>query len=98
MIFRRVRIPAYLAARGESPRTVASKPNRVREYRTHRSAATRRANPAPSGRATPPWTCTVAAGQIAELGRSLLVGKTEALKPLVSRQYDWLLKIRYVSK
>ena len=98
MIFRRVRMPAYRAARGESPRTAASKPKRVREYRTQSTAATRIAIPAPSGSAIPPWTCTVAAGQTAELGRSLLVGKTLALKPLVCRKYDWLLKIRYVSR
>jgi len=28
----------------------------------------------------------------------LLVGKTEALNPFVCRQYDWLLKMRYVSR
>ena len=40
----------------------------------------------------------VHAGQTASTGSGLPVGKTDALKPFVSRQYDWLSKIRYVSR
>jgi hypothetical protein len=46
----------------------------------------------------PPRTWIVVPGQIAEFGRSFPTGKTVALKPLVCRQYDSLLKIRYVRR
>ena len=46
---------------------------------------------------SPPCRWIVAAGQSAESGSALPVGKTVALKPSVSRKYDSLLKIRYVS-
>ena len=49
-------------------------------------------------RRSPPWTWIVHAGQIAERGSGFPVGNTVALKPFVSRQYDWLWKIRYVSR
>jgi hypothetical protein len=45
-----------------------------------------------------PCRWSVAAGQSALSGSDLPVGKTFALNPSVSRQYDWLLKIRYVSR
>ena len=49
---------------------------------------------APSGMVMPPWTSSVQLGQTADGGSSFPVGKTVALKPFVSRQYDWLWKIR----
>ena len=55
--------------------------------------ATTTARTAPSGIVTPPWTSIVQLGQTAEGGSSLPVGNTVALKPFVSRQYDWLWKI-----
>src|SRR5581483_1957406 len=97
-IFRRVRIPAYRAARGESPSTCASKPNRVRVYSTHRRTAASTASPAPSGSGMPPCVWIVHAGHSAFAGRSLLFGNTLALNPVVSRQYEFVLKTRYVSR
>ena len=50
--------------------------------------------PAPSGSTMPPRTWIVAPGQSAESGRFFAVGKTDALNPSVSRQYELVLKIR----
>ena len=46
----------------------------------------------------PPWTWMVHDGHTAEVGSCLPAGNTVALKPVVSRQYDSLSKIRYVSR
>ena len=68
----------------------------MRLYSTHRSVATSVTMPAPSGRTSPPCTCSPQPGQIAEWGNGFPVGNTVALKPFVSRQYDWLWNTRYV--
>ncbi len=70
-IFRRVRMPAYRAARGESPSTCTSKPKRVRVYRNQSTTATRTAIPAPSGSAIPPCAWIVAPGQSAGVRQRL---------------------------
>ena len=47
-----------------------------------------------SGSGMPPCVWIVHAGQSALSGRSLLVGKTLALKPFVCRQYEFVLNTR----
>ena len=89
-ILRRVRMPAYRAARGESPITCASKPNRVRELRTQIPTATATARTNPSGIATEPIVVT---GHVAASTSTLPCGKTSACGE-VSRQYERLSKMR----
>src|SRR5579871_982552 len=91
--FRRVRMPAYVAARGESPITCTSKPKRVRVYSTQTPAATTTPTSRPNGRYRP---ATWGSGQLAAPGRFLPCGNTFAVGLDVSRQYDCESKIRYV--
>ena len=58
-------MPAYRAARGESPITWVSKPNRVRVYSTHTTAATTIATTNPKGTVTDP---SVKVGHVAASG------------------------------
>src|SRR6476619_4921751 len=93
-IFRRVRIPAYRAARGESAITPTSKPNRMREYSTHTTSAAASPMRNPSGTTTD----EPKVGQLDASGMGLPCGNDRACSVDVSRQYDELSKMRYVRR
>ena len=92
-ILRRVRMPAYAAARCESPITCTSKPKRVRPYSSQTNVAMTTPSRRPNGTTREP---TCATGHDAASGSGLPCGKTFAVGLEVSRQYDSESKIRYV--
>src|SRR5437899_5868464 len=89
-ILRRVRIPAYVAARGESPITATSKPKRVREYSSQSTTASTTASENPNGTTSDPRCDTGHPGP----GSVFPCGNTFAVADDVSRQDDSESKIR----
>ena len=90
-ILRRVLMPAYFPAAGESARTRISNPYLVARIMPHKSMARPTATIRPNGMVRLP-TCN--AGQLAAAGRFFPCGNTFADGEVMSRQYDVLSKIR----